>query len=193
MQKIYIINGGKKMWGSEGKLSDYLTKVAEKKLKDLGYEVSSIKIDNGYNVEEEADKIIASDCIIWQFPIWWMAEPWIVKKYIDEVFMEVFGKTGGSDGRHRVNPTANYGHGGNLHIKYMFSTTWNAPAQAFDGKGEFLDGGIDKVLFPMHKAMEFVGMEAFPSFMCNDVIKNPQIDADIERYKKHLEKIFEKE
>ena len=72
----------------------------------------------------------------------------------------------------------------------MFSMTWNAPTQAFDGKDEFLNGGIDKVLYPMHKAMEFVGMEALPSFMCNDVVKNPQIDADVERYKKHLENIF---
>ena len=33
MQNIYIINGGKKMCGSEGKLSDYTTEIAEEKLK----------------------------------------------------------------------------------------------------------------------------------------------------------------
>jgi modulator of drug activity B len=33
-------------------------------------------------------------------------------------------------------------------------------------------------------------MEALPTFICNDVIKQPDIDSDIARYRAHLAEIF---
>lgn len=36
---------------------------------------------------------------------WWICENWVVKKYIDEVFMCDIGKIVANDGRHRTNPT----------------------------------------------------------------------------------------
>ena len=67
------------------------------------------------------------DAVVWQMPAWWMGEPWIVKKYIDEVFTAGHGKLYTSDGRHRVDPTKNYGKGGLLNgKKFMLSLTWNA-------------------------------------------------------------------
>ena len=57
----------------------------------------------------------------------------------------------------------------------MISTTWNAPITEFKDKNEFFEGrGYDGATFAMHKAMEFCGMKALPSFICNDVIKNPK-------------------
>lgn len=192
VQKIYIIDGSKEFWGSKGELSKLLCESAKQTLEDLGKSVEMIKIDNGYDQKAECDKIIESDCVIWQIPAWWMGEPWIVKKYIDEVFMEITMKTGGNDGRHRVNPTKDYGKGGKLvGKKYMFSTTWNAPLDAFADKNEFFGGvGIEAVFMHLHKTMEFVGMTGFPTFMCNDVIKNPDIGKYIGEYKSHLKKYF---
>lgn len=69
--------------------------------------------------------------------------------------------------------------------------TWNAPAEAFTEAGQFFEGkGIDADLFPFHKANQFLGMSPLPTFMCNDVMKAPQIDRDVVRYKAHLEKNF---
>ncbi|WP_349252680.1 hypothetical protein [Campylobacter vicugnae] len=42
----------------------------------------------------------------------------------------------------------------------------------------------------MHKAMEFCGMKALPSFICNDVIKNPKTDEYINSYKEHIRANF---
>ena len=191
MKNIYIINGSKAMWGAKGELNKTLCEVAKTTLEEMGKKVEITKIDDGYEVSTEADKIIASDAIIWQTPVWWMGLPWIVKKYIDEVFMEVFAKTGSNDGRHRVNPNQGYGSGGKLNNKYMLSTTWNAPLAAFTEKDEFFEGvGFDKVFYPVHKAMEFTGMKSLPSFMCNDVIKNPQVEEYIKNYQAHLKKVF---
>nr|WP_289258779.1 NAD(P)H-dependent oxidoreductase [Campylobacter sp.] len=75
--------------------------------------------------------------------------------------------------------------------KYMISTTWNASITAFKDKNEFFEGrGYDGVTFAMHKAMEFCGMKAMPSFICNDVIKNPKTDEYINIYKEYIRANF---
>ena len=74
--------------------------------------------------------------VILQTPAWWMASPWQVKRYIDEVFMQP-GICGG-DGRTRTAPDINYGTGGLLTGRYMISSTWNAPRAAFVAEGDFL-------------------------------------------------------
>ena len=69
--------------------------------------------------------------------------------------------------------------------------TWNAPKTAFDRKGDFFEGrGVDGVLFPLIKAFEFLGMKQLPSFMCNDVVKNPHVGEDVKRWKEHLHHVF---
>ena len=95
------------------------------------------------------------------------------------------------DGRHHENLAVNYGTGGKLKGRYMISSTWNAPLNAFLAPDEFFEGkGIDATFFGLHKANQFIGLKPLPSFMCNDVIKNPTLESDIERLKAHLEKVF---
>ena len=61
----------------------------------------------------------------------------------------------------------------------------------FDRKGDFFEGrGVDGVFFPLIKAFEFLGMKQLPSFMCNDVVKNPHIGEDVKRWKEHLRRVF---
>ena len=40
------------------------------------------------------------------------------------------------------------------------------------------------------KANEFIGTSQLPTFICNDVIKNPQVEQYIVNYIAHLEKVF---
>lgn len=71
----------------------------------------------------------------------------------------------------------------------MFSVTWNAPLEAFTDKEEFFEGlGVEIVYLPLRKTHEFIGMNVLPTFMCNDVVKNPQIERYIADYKAHLQK-----
>jgi len=190
MSNILLLNSGKVFAESNGKLNLTLHNVAKEILSAAGHTVVETHIDKGYDTKVELQKLMDSDIIIHQFPGWWMSYPWITKKWIDEVFMEGAGTIFTSDGRHRDNPTKNYGKGGTLHNKkYMFSTTWNAPIDAFEDKNEFFEGkGIDGVLFGFHKAHQFVGMSGLPTFICNDVMKNPQVEKYVEAYKSHLSK-----
>lgn len=104
----------------------------------MGHQVQVTHIDAGYEVEEEIQKWLWADVVIQQTPAWWMGVPWIVKKYIDEVFTLGHGRLYQSDGRTRQDPEKNYGSGGLLQGKqYMLSVTWNAPAIAFTDPKQF--------------------------------------------------------
>lgn len=66
-----------------------------------------------------------------------------------------------------------------------------AQAQAFDDPADFFEGkGVDAVYFPLHKANQLLGMSALPTFICNDVMKMPNIERDVARYEQHLAKVF---
>lgn len=192
MQKILLLNGGKAFGHSNGLLSKTLHETARQTLLALGKSIDETIIDDGYDAQKEVEKFLIADTVIYQMPGWWMSEPWIVKKYIDEVFTAGIGRLVANDGRSHVNPAINYGRGGLSHgKKYMFSLTWNAPIEAFTQPGEFFDGrGVDEVYLHLHKAHEFCGFSALPTFICNDVIKNPQVAKYIKDYKAHLIRVF---
>ncbi|RAZ46592.1 NAD(P)H-dependent oxidoreductase [Campylobacter hyointestinalis] len=192
MKNVLLINGAKIFGNSKGVLNATLQNEAKTTLLNLGINVQETKIDDGYDVKTELQKIADADAIIWQMPGWWMGEPWIVKKYIDEVFSAGYGVLYNNDGRSRKDESAKYGSGGlATSKKYMFSLTWNAPLEAFTNKDHFFGGvGVDGVYLHLHKAHEFLGMKALPTFICNDVVKDPQVQLYLQNYRKHLEKIF---
>ncbi len=49
---------------------------------------------------------------------------------------------------------------------------------------------MDAVYFPFHKANQFLGMTALPTFLAVDVMKRPNIEGDIARYEQHLTEVF---
>ncbi len=191
-KKVLLINGKKSFGHSKGILNQHLTDTAELCLKELGHEVMTTNVDAAYSIEDEINKWLESDIVIYQMPGWWMGPPWIIKKYMDEVFTEGHGKLYTNDGRTRSDPSKKYGSGGLLQgKKYLLSLTWNAPIEAFNDPGDFFGGvGFDDVYLATHKAHEFLGMTKLPTFMCNNVIKDPDIDIDTQRYKNHLTSIF---
>ncbi|WP_392561067.1 NAD(P)H-dependent oxidoreductase [Orbus sturtevantii] len=189
MSRILILNSMKEFAHSSGRLNTTLTNTAEQYLIEKGHEVKVTVIDHGYDVEQEIQKYEWADVIIYQMPAWWMGEPWIMKKYIDEVFTQGHGRLYASDGRSRSDVSKKYGSGGLLQgKKYMLSVTWNAPTEAFNQPDQFFEGlGVDIVYFHLHKANQFLGLEGLPTFLCIDVIKNADIEQDIQRYKAHLD------
>lgn len=121
-----------------------------------------------------------------------MDVPWILKKYVDEVFTHGHGSLYASDGRTRSDASKKYGSGGLLQgRKYMLSLTWNAPLEAFTDSDPFFHGvGVDGVYLPFHKANQFIGLSPLPTFICNDVIKQPEVDRYLAEYREHLTRVF---
>ena len=189
---ILLIDGGKAFAHSAGRLNHTLHQVARDTLSALGHHVRETVIDDGYDIHQEVEKFQWMDAVIWQMPGWWMHEPWTVKKYMDEVFTAGAGTLYANDGRHRVSPTEGYGTGGLLQgRRNMLSLTWNAPREAFTREGDFFEGlGVDALYMHFHKAHEFMGTTQLPTFICYDVIKNPQVEQYLADYTAHLNEVF---
>ncbi|WP_137971526.1 NAD(P)H-dependent oxidoreductase [Pseudomonas sp. F(2018)] len=191
MKKILLLNGGKQFAHSDGRYNATLHDAAVAYLDRAGFDVKTTFIDGGYDIEDEVQKFLWADLVIYQMPGWWMGTPWTVKKYLDEVFTAGHGSLYANDGRTRSDASQKYGSGGLIHgKKYMLSLTWNAPQQAFDDPTDFFEArGVDAVYFPFHKANQFLGMSALPTFLSTDVMKMPNIERDVARYEQHLAEV----
>lgn len=192
MKNILLVNGAKTFAHSNGQLNDTLTELAQEVLSGLGHQVQVTRADSEYDAKAEVEKFLWADTVIYQMPGWWMGAPWTVKKYIDDVFTEGHGSLYANDGRSRADASKKYGSGGLIHDKkYMLSLTWNAPMDAFNDAEQFFHGvGVDGVYLPFHKANQFLGMQTLPTFIVNDVIKAPEVEAYMAQYRDHLTQVF---
>lgn len=195
MRKIFIINGGQKFGHSGGRFNQTIAKETFEFFNNKeDFEVKSTDINEEYDPAKEVEKFVWADVVIYHTPIWWFQLPYGFKKYIDVVFSE--GHEKGiykSDGRSSKNPAINYGTGGMLHgKKYMVTTSWNAPKEAFTLPGEFFDEtSVDKgALFGFHRMNAFTGMAPLESMHFHDIEKNADVLNDLESYEKHLTQLF---
>lgn len=194
MSKILILNGAQPYPFAPGELNATFASRAKDRLEAQGHEVRLTTVAEGYDIETEVESHRWADTVILQFPVNWMGVPWSFKKYMDEVYTAgMDGRLCNGDGRTSEAPKANYGMGGTLNgTGYMISATFNAPREAFDDPSEPFFGGLsmDDLLRPVHLNAKFFGMTPLPSFGAFDVMKNPQIEADLARFDAHLDRLF---
>lgn len=190
--KVLLINAHHNYPGwSEGGLNAAAQDVARQFFVERGDEVLETKVDDGYDVAEEEAKHLAADLVLLQTPINWFGAPWTYKKYVDEVFNHVLATqsmlTG--DGRTRSDLTIPYGSGGIMEgRRFMVSSTWNAPADAFDNPASpvFVGRSLADALGAITANYRFCGYEVLPEFAIVDIFNNPDIEADLARYREHL-------
>ncbi|WP_281614565.1 NAD(P)H-dependent oxidoreductase [Flammeovirga sp. SubArs3] len=196
MNKILVINAGQKFMNNGGTLNNAVADFTINYFKNLeGFDIKYTHIEEGYDIEDEISKMVWADIIIYHTPIWWFSLPFGFKKYLDEVLTSGSGKIYASDGRHRTAPKLNYGSGGLLKgKKYILTTTWNAPEEAFTTEGEiFQQTNVDNgVMFGFHKMNLFIGLENAFSFHFYDVLKDPKIEDDLKNYQVKLDHQFKK-
>jgi len=195
MKKIFIINGGQKFGHSGGRFNQTIANAtAEFFLNNKNFEVISTDINDEYDPAQEVEKFVWADVVIYHTPIWWFQLPYAFKKYIDVVFTEGHDKgIYKSDGRSSKNPAINYGTGGMLHgRKYMVTTSWNAPKEAFTLPGEFFgQTSVDNgPLFGFHRMNAFIGMKPLEGIHFHDIEKNANVLNDLEIYENHLTQVF---
>ena len=196
MKNVLIINAHQdhNVEYSKGRLSSTLVELAKTTLETKGYSVKTSAIDKGYDVEEEVDKHVWADLIITQSPVFWFSTPWIHKKYMDEVFNSGLfqEKLITTDGRSSKDKTKQYGTGGEMYgKKFVLSLSWNAPKESFDDENQVLYSGksVDDAFIATSTTYKFCGCEVLESFSCFDVLKNPDIENDIKRFEKFLDKL----
>lgn len=192
MKNALIINAHQRYEGfAEGKLNRHFASIIQGELEAMGMTVRLSELDHGYEVEEEIAHHEWADLIVLQTPAYWFGTPWIFKKYLDEVFTTALsqGRLVKDDGRTRSDPSKQYGTGGLMQGKrFMLSSTWNAPAEAFGDPGQFLFEGreVADVFFPVIANYKFCGATILPTFASFNVLKAPDIETDTGRLKEHL-------
>lgn len=195
MKHVLIINAGQQFAHSGGLYTQTVTEntVSFFATHDT-VEIQVTTIAEGYNIDDEVEKFVWADYIIYHTPMWWFQLPNGFKKYIDEVFTAGHRKgIYNSDGRSSANPAINYGTGGTLQgKKYMVTSSWNAPHTAFTLPGEFFEEtSVDQgPLFGFHRMNAFAALEKIEGFHFYDVEKNAHIERDMTAYTKHLQKVF---
>ena len=128
----------------------------------------------------EMDKMVAADLVIFQFPIWWLGMPAIMKGWIDRVFAVGVAYGGGRwFDRGRMAPR-----------RAMLSLTTGGGAAPYSSEGVY--GPIEPILYPIHHGiLSFVGFSVIEPF----VVYGPtRLDdaaraAELERYRGRLRTI----
>lgn len=194
MKNIFVINAHEQYEFSKGQLNQTLTDMALEHLASAGYETQLTTMKDDWQVDAEIEKHQWADAVLLQSPVNWMGVPWSFKRYMDHVYsFGLDGRLSNGDGRTHSDPTKQYGTGGALAGKrYMLSLTLNAPRGSFNDPAQTLFAGksIDDLFWPMHLNFRFFGMEALPTFACYDVMKAPDIDNDLAKYREHLTATF---
>ena len=193
MTNVFLINAHEPGFGSysPGRLNRSLFEKAHDFCDRRGFNVRTTHSAEPWNSDEEIEKHLWCDYLLIQSPVNWMGFPWSFKRYIDLIYtLDGYEKLWMGTGRSRANPDKNYGTKGGLHgRKYMFSLTFDAPSGAFGDPSEYLMQGrsVDYLFFPMHVNYRYLAMEALPTFSLHDVIVNPNVDLDLQRFESHIE------
>lgn len=194
MKKVFVINAHEEYEFAKGRLNQTLTEIALEHLQSNGYETQTTTMKDEWQVDAEIEKHQWADAVLLQTPVNWMGVPWSFKKYMDYVYS--FGMDGRlcqGDGRTRSDASKQYGSGGTLTgKKYLISLTFNAPEESFNDPAQtfFAGKSPDDLFWPTHLNFAFFGMEPLPTFVCYDVMKNPQVEQDFDRYRAHLGECF---
>lgn len=189
-RSILLINGHEAWESSPGMLNSTLCEATAKLFTDRGFRVEKSIIDMGFEAEEEVQKFLSVDYILFFTPVYWFGIPAGFKKYLESVFSKGKGRLFKDDGR---SIGGKYGTGGLMQSKsYMLITTWNAPESAFNSSTEFLfeNKSVDDVFLSFHAAQKFIGLKKMPGIHFHDVKKKPEIDRFLYDLNQHMNFYF---
>lgn len=114
------------------------------------------------DVKREQEKLLWADTVIFQFPLWWMGMPAILKGWIERVYSLGFAYGIGEHSATRWGDR--YGEGTMLGKRAFLVVTAGGWPEHFSARG--ISGPIEDVLFPItHGRLYYVGFAVLPSFV----------------------------
>jgi len=130
------------------------------------------------DIKKEMEKLLWSDVVIFNFPLWWFSVPAILKGWVDRVFAMGFAYGGGK---------GVFENGVFKGKKAMLTITTGGPEMAYGANGR--NGDINTILFHIqHGMFYFTGMDVLPPFIAWSVarLSDDERKAIIDKYKNHL-------
>ena len=126
-------------------------------------------------VVNEIERLERADFVLLQFPLWWHAQPAVLKGWFDRVFVN--GKL--------YNSKMRYDRGYFKGRQAMCSVTTGAPASTFQGNGR--GGNMDVMLWAVHYSLYYVGFEVLPPFVAFGIQSSGFATINDEQMQQHLE------
>jgi len=126
------------------------------------------------DVRREIARLERADLVILQFPLWWHAQPAMLKGWFDRVFV-----SGGL-----YSSTLRYDRGHFRGKRAMLSVTSGAPAEAFGPGGR--GGDIGQLLWPIHYSLHYMGFAVLPPFLVHGVQGHGYAYQDAEGFARQL-------
>ncbi|WPZ13841.1 NAD(P)H-dependent oxidoreductase [Nitratireductor rhodophyticola] len=105
------------------------------------------------DVRREIARIERADLVIFQFPLWWHAQPAILKGWFDRVFVNGLLYSG----------SKRYDRGFFRGRRAVLSVTTGAPETSFAPGGR--SGDIELLLWPIHYSLNYMGFSVLPPFL----------------------------
>lgn len=127
------------------------------------------------DVQREIARLERADLVILQFPLWWHAQPAMLKGWFDRVFVS------GGLYTSRMRYDAGYFRG----KRALLSVTSGAPASAF-GPGARA-GDPDALLWPMHYSLHYMGFAVLPPFVAAGIQGHGYAYRDAAAFQDHIE------
>lgn len=109
------------------------------------------------DVRREIERLERADLLILQFPLWWHAQPAILKGWFDRVFV-----SGGL-----YSSRMRYDRGYFRGRRAILSVTTGAPAPALEPGGR--GGDIAALLWPIEYSLHYMGFSVLPAFVAAGV------------------------
>ncbi|MBI3716827.1 MAG: NAD(P)H-dependent oxidoreductase [Betaproteobacteria bacterium] len=130
------------------------------------------------SLQIEMDKVAACDLLLFQFPLWWLGMPAILKGWVDKVFAVGRAYGGGKYFDRGV-------FAGKL---AMCSITIGGSADAYSAQGMY--GPMETILYPIHHGiLGFVGFEVLEPFLAYGPARMSaeQRTRELVRYRNYLQ------
>lgn len=127
------------------------------------------------DVRREIARLERADLVVFQFPLWWHAQPAMLKGWFDRVFVN-----GGL-----YTSTMRYDRGYFRGKRAIVSVTTGAPAAAFGRNGR--GGDMDVLLWPIQYSLHYMGFTVLPPFLAFGVQGHGYAYQDEGRFKRQLD------
>ncbi|WP_020406195.1 NAD(P)H-dependent oxidoreductase [Hahella ganghwensis] len=126
-------------------------------------------------IHEEIEKLERADLVIFQFPLWWHAQPAMLKGWFDRVF--VYGGI--------YSGSVRFDRGRFVGKKALCSVTTGAPEATFSPFGR--SGDIIQLMWPIHCSLYYVGFDVLAPQITYGVQGGGLKYVTDENFRKHLE------
>ncbi|MFC4352584.1 NAD(P)H-dependent oxidoreductase [Fodinicurvata halophila] len=126
-------------------------------------------------VQREINRLERADLVVFQFPLWWHAQPAILKGWMDRVFVN-----GGL-----YTSSMRYNRGYFRGRRALVSVTTGGPTETFAHNGR--GGDIELLLWPLHYSLHYMGFTVLPAFRAHGIQGSGYAYRDATGFQAHLQ------